>query len=426
MRNERVGGVHKRFWIAGLLVLCVAVAGGAVGCYGAEVITLWQPWGGALLQGWKALAEEFEQSHPQYELDVVEVSAHETNDKLFAAIAGGAPPDVTAVVGFQVAEWAHSGVLQALDPWLQRSNVDSAGFFPGAWKSSMYDGRMYAMAVVLDPNFAVGVNRAILDEAGIADPPQTIDELTKQARKLTRFDDSGTPTRLAMEMWSVYGGANTIRTWGWAFGGDFVDLSARKVTADEPRIVQAMEWLLQELEAANRQIPPGGFSGGGIAYAPLVTSNLLDLKKRNPEFRLEATRMPRGQGVPPGVEWLGGWRLGVPTGARNAQGGWDLVYWVTATGPGSLSVGRNLGFFNGYGKSPYIREAMANELLRPYIEVMQEARYSYFGIPVENTFSIELDKAWREVLVNKSVTAKAAMEDVTRLVQTKWDELLRQ
>ena len=49
--------------------------------------------------------------------------------------------------------------------------------------------------------------------------------------------------RIGIIPWVQAGNANATFTWGWAFGGSFYDPKTQKVTADNPGVVKAMEWM---------------------------------------------------------------------------------------------------------------------------------------------------------------------------------------
>jgi multiple sugar transport system substrate-binding protein len=58
-----------------------------------------------------------------------------------------------------------------------------AGVLPGAWTTVQYDGKSWGMPWILDTKYLF-YNKAMLAKAGIAEPPKTWDELTKDAQIL--------------------------------------------------------------------------------------------------------------------------------------------------------------------------------------------------------------------------------------------------
>ena len=56
---------------------------------------------------------------------------------------------------------------------------------------------------------------------------------------LTRFEGDRL-VRIGLVPWGVYGRANSLFTWGWAFGGEFYDAAQGRVTATDPDVVRAL------------------------------------------------------------------------------------------------------------------------------------------------------------------------------------------
>ena len=72
----------------------------------ATVIEVWYPYGGANAPLYEEYWKAFEDDHPDIGINAVYAANDlSTNAKLFTAIAGGKPPDVTWVDGPQVSEW---------------------------------------------------------------------------------------------------------------------------------------------------------------------------------------------------------------------------------------------------------------------------------------------------------------------------------
>lgn len=297
---------------------------------------MWIPGGGELYKQIRSVVDRYQEMNPGVVVKITTVPAHESNDKLFVTTAGGSPPDITYTVGFQVPEWAETGLLQPLDDLILRYDVESSAFFSAAWQRGVYRGKVWALPQVVDPNFAVAVNKDLLDASGVGTYPESIADLDVLNRKLVRYDSDNNPTQIAMHAWSIYGGGNTFRTWAHAFGADLVDVENQKVTLDQPSIVEALTWVKEQHDFYGGVIPAGGFGGGRAAFAPLVTNNAKYYIDQG-NFEIEMTRMPRAPGVPVGVEWLGGWSVAIPKNAPHPQEAFELLRWLNATADGTYA-----------------------------------------------------------------------------------------
>ena len=79
-----------------------------------------------------------------------------------------------------------------------------------------------------------------VDAQGEARPPQTWDELSEMAVKLTERNANGAITRLGFA--PNYGNA-WLYLYAWMKGGEFMSADRRRVTLNTPPVVQALEWM---------------------------------------------------------------------------------------------------------------------------------------------------------------------------------------
>ncbi len=113
------------------------------------------------------------------------------------------------------------------------------------------------------------MNKNHFREAGLNPdrPPQTLDEIATFAEKLTKKDSAAGYSRLGY----LHEGLNQ---WIPVFGGRLMDASGKKVMADDPNNVRALEWLLswqRKYDPALKEFranTPGNFRS---AFAPKST-----------------------------------------------------------------------------------------------------------------------------------------------------------
>src|SRR5690606_387759 len=105
-----------------------------------------------------------------------------------------------------------------------------------------WNGEVWALPLYVDSNFGLTYNRDMLDATGI-EPPKTIAELDEANLKLAELTSDGALTRIGLIPWDVHGYGNSIYTWGWAFGGSFYDPEEQRITANDSRVVEAVEWM---------------------------------------------------------------------------------------------------------------------------------------------------------------------------------------
>lgn len=347
--------------------------------------------------------------------------------KLLTMVAGGVAPDLVMVGGQNVPQYAVEGLLAPIDPFVQRDALDPSHFVPPAWNQTFWDGRQYAMTILVDPNFALVWKKDLFSEAGLPEDrgPATLSEWEEYFRRLTRIDGDGNVTQIAQRPWDVYGNANTVFTWGWIFGGEFYDYENQRVTAAHPQIVEAVEFLRDYYNRYNPHLIGGiAFPTIGEAMRFAVTSNLRQWRTQYPEIPLGAGLEPYKEGT--GSEnpsWIGGWAMGIMASSPNKDLAWEFLKFISATGEGTSAFAEPSGWIPAYLRSPIMEEYLQDPYLGVYLQIAQTARYVRPAMPVISKYMTELDLAFARVL-NGEQQPIDALRFVEDLVQQEQDEVL--
>jgi ABC-type glycerol-3-phosphate transport system substrate-binding protein len=184
----------------------------------------------------------------------------ETFEKLTAAMAGGAPPDIFD--GPRFADWtvARNFTDTTMDGLVKRDKFDTKVFsqteFLGAHTTQgkiahipyKYGGNMVGMMI----------NTSLFQEAGVALPPAdvtkawTAEQYLQALTKLTRSAGDGTI--------SQFGGAwpgSNVYTWTLLWGVDFMSDDVKTVTCDSAAMIAGYQWM-QDLAYRHHVVPQTG------------------------------------------------------------------------------------------------------------------------------------------------------------------------
>jgi len=153
----------------------------------------------------KAIAA-FEEANPNIRIEREKFPFAGFYDKLLTAFAGNSAPDLAPVVIYYIPQMADYGIF--VDVTDDVSDLADY-YYPAAWDMGTYKGRVVGVPYSMDPR-ALGVNTAMLDEAGVGDTLATWDDLVNAAGKLTR--DSNNDGRT-----DVYGLSLPSGTHAWVF-----------------------------------------------------------------------------------------------------------------------------------------------------------------------------------------------------------------
>ncbi|MFS0613528.1 ABC transporter substrate-binding protein [Lederbergia ruris] len=297
-------------------------------------VKLWHPLTNEGLTAINAVIEAFEKNHPEIKIDATYVAnqGEGQNEKLLAAIAGGNPPDVAYFDRFEIGSWANQGSLEELTEMAEKEGVTKDKFYPFAWDEANYDDKLYGLPITTDARL-VYFNIDQFKEVGLDpnDPPKTIAELEEAAEKLT-IKKGNKFERVGFIPWYAQG---WLYTWGWSFGGDFYDEETKKVTANDPKVVEALQWEVDFAKKYNVE-DIAGFtdSQGSAAMDPFITGQIsmkvsnpgdvLNIKKYKPDLNFDVFPIPTPSGQDH-TTWSGGWSAVMPKGAKNKEAGFEFM-----------------------------------------------------------------------------------------------------
>jgi multiple sugar transport system substrate-binding protein len=403
------------------------------GVAGRTVITVWHPWGGPTKERFEALVAEFNKAHPDILIKpLFAPNDLGSNQKFFTAVVANKAPDVIFVDGPQTAAWAEQGALQPLDRFIKRTGIKPSDFFAPCWAQNYYRGHTWALTFCADPNFGFAWNKKAFREAGLdpEKPPRTIEELDRYSDAITKFQN-GNITRMAFIPWAQFGGANSVFTWGWAFGGSFYDPARKKITADDPKVVKAMEWMMsysKKYDVRKINAFASGFGSreqnpfytGQIAMTCLHIFQLQDIKQYAPNLDYGITYIPAPRGGEQHSSWVGGWCLALPKGSKHAKLGWEFIRWCCRDPKGTSAVGRLTGLFPGYKDSPFLKSVEGKPGYAEFLRILKECRHQRPVMPAQTFYMTALDRAV-DYCVFGRLTPKQALENATRDTQAELD-----
>ncbi|GGG25600.1 ABC transporter substrate-binding protein [Paenibacillus abyssi] len=317
-------------------------SGGSTDASGKTTITFWHAMTDVTAEAVEAVIADFEAKHPDINIEPTYIAnqGEGQNEKLLAAIAGGNPPDVAYFDRFEVGAWAAQGSLEELTEFAAADGINQDMYYPFAWNESSYQGKLYAVPTTTDSRL-VYYNIDHFTEAGLDpnNPPSTIAELEAAAEQLTKKDGKRFE-RIGFIPWY---GQGWLYGWGWAFGGDFYDPETNQATANDPKNVEALQWIADFAQKYNvEDIAAFTDSQGTGAMDPFLSGQLSmkvsgpwevsAIEKFMPDLNYGVFPMPTPTGTDH-TTWSGGWSVVIPKGAKNKEAAWEfLKYFGSANG----------------------------------------------------------------------------------------------
>ena len=434
MRGGRHVGLFFIRLILSAALLAVVGAGcdrpaGAGDAENDRVLEVWHGWPQQEADGLRRVVAEFERTHPHIHIRLSYAANNLTsNQKLFLAIAGGVGPDVTFVDGQQLAEWAARGALVDLTDSAKAAGVRGEDFWTPRWQESLFQGRVYALPLAADPNFALVWNKRLFREAGLDPdkPPTTIAELDADNDKLYKRDGSGRLIQVGLVPWE-WGGDNSFFNWAYAFGGEVYVRPTHpgdpgRVTADDPHNVEAMRWMqrtanryggvraIAEFTANFVGTDNSPFYLGRVGMTLMHVEQLRLMKKLAPTIEYGVGFIPQPPGVPRPSCWVGGWSLAVPRGRPVSNDAMTFMHWLCDTDAGSRCVAENNHLMPAFRRSSWFDTIQKGSDLDVYYQLLRTARHVRTLMPAQGYLMELLRRATDDMLYGEEDPAVVLRE----------------
>ncbi len=289
------------------------------------------------------LVKQFEQGGGPT-VDFIDTTYNDFMEKLLTTVAAGTPPDLSYVDDYVPQSYACRGVLAALDDMMSRSKVVNRGnFWPGIVGNNVYKGKMYGIPHGTDVGLLY-YNEDLFKAAGLdpSTPPATWDAALTVAGQLTRKQGGD----LQQVGWPPFWGWSGTQQWMlpyWQLGGELITADESKPTFNNDQALQAMDWgkklydLQGGYDAVTKLITTGlkgrqAFVTGRSAMVFAThAAQTLDFKGKT-NFPIGSTFWP----LPTGgkhANYISGWSLVIPKGAKNAAGAFQFLEFLCGNGP---------------------------------------------------------------------------------------------
>lgn len=268
---------------------------------------------------------------------------------MLVALRSGTTPDLIDVANGWTVPFAYTGGLTPLDDRIKAAGLDLADWLPAPLETATLDGKMYGVPYRNEAH-AIIYNKQLFKDAGLdpEKPPQTWPELVDAAKKLTRTNAAGQ----RQYGFGIAGGGEVANLLSrslpmiWMNGGSIISDDLKRATVNEPAAVEAVAFYTGML-TEHKVAPPSTLQNDGLALRRLLVAGTLAqyqggqfdlpaIKKENPNLQVGAYPIPH----PPGKQTaatLGGWNWVIPKAAKNPDGAWKLVAF--------LSQPDNMGFY---------------------------------------------------------------------------------
>jgi len=395
-------------------------------------VKIWSMWSGDEEKDFEEVLAYYNKTHPGV---VLENLGAVDDAKTIRAIVAGAPPDICTIADpSYLGALAANNALQPLDNRYRQAGLKDSDYTNGSLSQCRYKGSTYAVPYLLDC-IALLYNKDVFKAAGLDPerPPRTLEEMLADAKQITSRDSEGRLTRVGIR---PPDGTNVMGV----FGGGFVNPKTARITADDPRNVEAVTFYKQLMEAQggyeNVQAFAQGFAADMGSYNPFFLGkvgmtfngqwNTYWAYHYSPNMHYGIAPLPYPAKYPErkGTVWLGGNLFCLPQGAKHSQAAWDFLAW-TQTGDGQRRLAMTLHGIPNIRtelKDPALR---TGEAWRPaygqFMDLADSPNATHFpSLPVATLYLNQIATAIDSTCYNHR-TPQAALSAVRQRVQKEMD-----
>jgi len=319
---------------------------------------------------WEDVIAGFEEENSDITVNLEVQSWDNLESVITTKIQGGEAPDIYN--GGPFAGFAADGLLYAAEEVV--SPAVFSDFQDSFIANAEVEGTAFALPLIASAR-ALFVNNALLEQAGVAAPPTTWDELLDTATKVSAL--GGGIAGYGMPLGSEEAQAEAA-VWLWGGGGTFGDAEA--ITVDDPSNLPGAEQIKTMIDAGATQADPGStdrsplmdiFVQGQIGMQVGLPPTVGQIEEGNPELDYSIVPIPTQDGTP--------FTLGVMDQLMAFQNDGDKQDAITKFFDYYYSADVYVPWVQAEGFLPVTKsgaeQLAGEEALAPFLEVLPDAQF---------------------------------------------------
>jgi multiple sugar transport system substrate-binding protein len=280
------------------------------------------------------LVAAWNEAHPEIQIEATFVPTDQFVTKLGTMIAGGTPPDITAIDLVFGPQFAAAGQLSDITE-LATALPYFDQLSPSHVRLATFEDGIYGLPFNAEASILMW-NKNLFEEAGLdpEQPPTTWAEIADYAEQINALGD---------DTYGYYFSGNcagcnafTFMPLIWASGGDILSEDGTTATMTDPVVKEALQFYRDLWEAG--VIPPDAntdtgpnfltrFAGGNIGMQGLGAFALAATRD-NPDIEFGVTYLPGKDGGT--SSFAGGDLIAIPAGSQYVDEAFQFLEWMTS------------------------------------------------------------------------------------------------
>ena len=298
---------------------------------------------------YQSFLDEFQEEHPEIQVDISFESWDDYHLKLPTLFAGGAVPDVVHQHIRIVQDYGHRGVLTDLAPFMERDGVTEESYLPAILNAFSDEGTVYALPKDSGVR-AMYYNKSMFDDAGLEypKPDWTIDEFRALAQALTigeegrRGNDPDFDPDSRIQQWGfswldpvpTTSGESTL-PFLLARGGQWYNEDYTETLLTDEPVLEHLK-MFQQMRCVEGSTPSAAEAEGqgnpfrqGLTAMEIAHQSMdFFLREEAPDFEWGVNLLPAGPAGQFAATGSSGWAIASESDNKDAA--WELVKYLTS------------------------------------------------------------------------------------------------
>jgi multiple sugar transport system substrate-binding protein len=283
----------------------------------------------------KALLDEYTKANPNVTIEYQAVTFDQLLTKISTSRAAGTAPDIIHIYNLWMPDFVKGGAL-ATPPADVVEDI-KANYSPGSIQAVTVKDQIWGYPTEIN-TWQLVYNKKMFADAGLSEPPKTLDELKDYACKLTKKKADGTleHTGLAVLTGWDSGVVHPFLSLLWSNGGEYLAADHSKSEFNSP---QGKEVLQAYSDMIKQGCVDPGLGGGFNDFvtgksAMVIMANFFrsDLKNSFVDGydNVGVAPIPVGPSGDKSVALQYNWLWTVDKTSKNAEAAWKLVKWLNS------------------------------------------------------------------------------------------------
>jgi len=366
----------------------------------------------------------------------------DAQEKLLTLSAAGSPPDASYASWKSQGTLASRGIFAPLDDYLKKANLSGKDFNAAMVDIGTYQGKLYALPGGADW-LAMQWSKSAYEEAGLdpEKPPKTLAELEQHSTKLLKPGPDGYSR---VGYWPKLAGPEFMYM-AYFNGGEFFDSATGKITANNPKVVESLEWLggfgkkmdndkmnafWNGKPSYSKQGNPFHLGQSGYLFQGFWLYEPMDKFAPQLKYGIAQWPTPSGSAAEQSRNVIQGWLYGIPKGSKQQDKGWRFVKYafvdnsakmgyLTANGP---CYTKQLDDFNKKMVSDVLKnDNRMTPNFKVFTDIARTGAKHFPSLPVTDAYKKAIDQAYTDSMAGTK-TPKVALDEVTKLIQAQLDQ----